>query len=125
MTGRKQEIKHFFVNREKTRFVISGIIELYPYSDIIVSFIKKDGSERLMKINHKKFAEHMKEVNEEISKSVKKASETRKKNNPHLKPVWDVDKNGLRSINMDTVFKIETPDTIHYFPEKDVKKEAI
>ena len=43
---------------------------------------------------------------DEASESAKKAVQTRKANNPNLFAVYDVQKHEIRSINLDTVYKL-------------------
>lgn len=70
------------------------------------SFIKKDGSERVMNIQPARIAKAIKDP-DEVRDIDKQRTEARRANNPHLLPVWDVHKQAIRSINLDTVFEIK------------------
>lgn len=71
-----------------------------------VTFIKKDGSERLMNIQPAVIKGHIKDP-DEVRDIDKQRTAARKANNPHLLPVWDVQKQGIRSVNLDTVTQIK------------------
>ena len=66
-----------------------------------VTFIKKDGSERVMNIQPAALPKHVK--GDDASEAGRKAAATRKERHPHLLPVWDVAAQGVRSVNLDTV----------------------
>lgn len=69
-----------------------------------VEFEKKDGTLRKMIIQPAKLKFEIK--GDEASEEAKKRTEVRKANNPHLMPVWDVQAEGIRSVNFDTVRSI-------------------
>jgi len=69
-----------------------------------VTFIKKDGSRRVMNVQP---ATGKFKLAENPSESHVRAAETRAANNPHLMPIWDVAKKAFRSINFDTVEEIK------------------
>ena len=71
-----------------------------------VTFIKKDGSERLMNVQPAVIQKHIKDP-DEVSEIDKQRTESRRANNPHLLPVWDVQKQAIRSVNLDTVTQIK------------------
>jgi hypothetical protein len=69
-----------------------------------VKFVKKDGSVRLMNIQPAKTKKHTK--GDMASESAKKAVATRAAKNPNLYNVWDVKKQAIRSVNLETVQEI-------------------
>lgn len=71
---------------------------------VTVQFVKKDGSIRRMQVQPAALKMHVK--GEAASDQAKRATATRKKNNPHLMSVFDVQKGAIRSINLDTVQEI-------------------
>lgn len=80
---------------------------------IRVDFHKVDGSERMMIVQPAKLKFEVK--GDEASASAKQGVETRRARHPNLLPVWDVQKEGIRSINMDTVFKIVINGEVHNY----------
>lgn len=76
-----------------------------------VDFIKKDGTLRTMQVQPAALKFHV--AGDDASDAAKKATATRKANNPNLMPVWDVASQGVRSINLDTVLGV-TLDGIRY-----------
>ena len=77
-----------------------------------VTFIKKDGSERLMNIQPAVIKAHIKDP-DEVSEIDKQRTATRKANNPNLLPVWDVQKQAIRSVNLDTVTQIKVGGVVY------------
>jgi hypothetical protein len=71
-----------------------------------VTFIKKDGSERLMNIQPAVIKAHIKDPSE-VADIDKQRTAARKANNPNLLPVWDVQVQAIRSVNLDTVTLIK------------------
>lgn len=71
---------------------------------VAVTFIKKDGSVREMRVQPAKLKYHVK--GDAAAPSAQKAQETRKARHPHLMAVWDADKAAPRSINLATVTEI-------------------
>lgn len=69
-----------------------------------VTFIKKDGSTRVMRVQPAKLKYHVK--GDAAAPSARQAVETRKARHPHLMAVWDADKAAPRSINLATVTEI-------------------
>lgn len=78
------------------------------------SFIKKDDSVRVMNIQPARIAKAIKDP-DEVSEVDKQRTETRRANNPHLLPVWDVQKQAIRSINLDTVFEIKVDGEVYKY----------
>lgn len=78
-----------------------------------VSFIKKDGTDRLMQIQPAAIKNHL--VGDAASDSAKKATATRKANHPNLYPVYDVGKRAIRSVNLDTIHTIVVGGETHAF----------
>lgn len=97
----------------KKRKEIREIIENAGSQFLSVQFVKKDGTVRDMKIQNAMLKMNVK--GDEASETAKKATETRKKNNPNLIAVWDFDKNEIRSINMDTVTHIKSNGETHTY----------
>lgn len=91
-------------NEFKYSYLIEGLRKL---DECAVTFIKKDGTERTMKISHTKLVEKQEQDKKEISEGAKKAAETRKKNHPNLLPVYDIDAGIIKSINLDTLSYIK------------------
>lgn len=105
------------MNVEEKRQTIRKIIDTANTQFISVSFIKKDGSERVMNCHPTHIRAH---IQEEISESAQRAVETRKANHPNLYNVWDVAANGARSINLDTVYRVKACGVEYLF---DIDKE--
>ena len=80
---------------------------------VSVTFTKKDGSERVMRIQPATLKHHLK--GENASESARKAALTRAKRHPHLMPVWDADKAAARSLNLATVSRIAVDGAVHEF----------
>lgn len=71
-----------------------------------VTFIKKDGTVRVMNIQPARIAAAIKDP-ADVSEADAQRTATRKRNNPHLLPVWDNAKQAIRSVNLDTVTTIK------------------
>lgn len=80
---------------------------------IRVTFTKKDGARRVMRINPAELRNHLK--GRDACQSAQKASQTRKERHPHLMPVWDVEAQGARSVNLLTVSRIAIGERVHRF----------
>lgn len=78
-----------------------------------VTFTKKDGTVRRMRIQPAKLKFHMK--GDAASEVGKRAAETRKANHPNLLPVWDIEAFAARSVNLATISKIAVNGTVHNF----------
>lgn len=79
-----------------------------------VTFIKKDGSERIMNIQPARITKAIKDP-DEVSAIDKQRTETRRVNNPHLLPVWDNAKQAIRSVNLDTVTEIKVDGDVYAY----------
>ncbi len=80
---------------------------------VVVDFIKKDGTERTMKVQPAKLKFHCK--GKDASESTQRAVATRKANHPHLMPVWDVESAGPRSVNLNTITRIQADGQTHEY----------
>ena len=78
-----------------------------------VTFIKKDGSIRTMQVQPSKLAKHAK--GDAAPDAGKKAVATRKERHPNLFPVWDVQAQAPRSINLATTQSITVDGVTHAF----------
>jgi len=78
-----------------------------------VTFIKKDGTERMMQVQPAQGRFHVKGA--QASASAQKAVATRAANHPNLFNVWDVVKKGFRSINLDTVYRVAVNGRVYRF----------
>ena len=74
-----------------------------------VTFIKKDGSVRVMNIQPARIAAAIKDPADA------QRTATRKRNNPHLLPVWDNAKQAIRSVNLETVTEIKVGGQVYEF----------
>ncbi len=95
-----------YTNRKHTQ--IKGFIAESGSKFMTIEFIKKDGSLRKMNFNPQSAKNHV--VGDAASDSAKQAVETRKRNNPHLLNIWEMNNQDettkFRSINMDTVTRV-------------------
>lgn len=78
-----------------------------------VTFTKKDGTRRVMKINPAKLRLHLK--GKDASEAAREAAATRKERHPHLMPVWDIEADAARSVNLLTVSRIATGGRVYRF----------
>lgn len=78
-----------------------------------VTFIKKDGTLRQMRVQPAKLKNHIK--GEAASDAGRRAARTRAERHPHLLPVWDAEKGAPRSINLATVSRIAVNGSTHTF----------
>lgn len=69
-----------------------------------VTFIKKDGSTRVMRVQPAKLKYRVK--GDAAAPSARRAVATHKARHPHLMAVWDADKAAPRSINLSTVTEV-------------------
>lgn len=97
---------------EKREF-IKKLVEDAGSKFITLEFVKADGTNRSMNIQNAALKNHIK--GNEASDSAKKAVATRKANNPHLLPVYDVQKHEIRSVNLDTVHTIRAEENEYTF----------
>lgn len=70
----------------------------------MVSFIKKDGTERKMCVQPA--AAQYRVKGDSAAPERQQAAKTRAVQNPNLLNVWDCDRKAFRSINMDTVTRV-------------------
>lgn len=80
---------------------------------VSVTFIKKDGSERVMRVQPATLKYHLK--GDSASESARKAVQTRAERHPHLMPVWDADKAAARSVNLSTISRIAVDGSVHEY----------
>lgn len=78
-----------------------------------VAFTKKDGSARQMTVQPAALKNHVK--GPEGHQSARRAAETRAERHPHLMPVWDVEKQACRTVNLATVNRIAVNGAVHEF----------
>lgn len=79
-----------------------------------VTFIKKDGTVRVMNIQPARIAKAIKDP-DEVADIDKQRTAARRANNPHLLPVWDNAKQAIRSVNLDTVTEIKVDGEVHSY----------
>ena len=78
------------------------------------TFIKKDGTERVMNIQPARIKREIKDP-KDVSAVDRQRTEARRSNNPHLLPVWDVTKQAIRSVNLDTVTEIKVDGEVYRY----------
>ncbi|MBF52521.1 MAG: hypothetical protein CL813_06170 [Confluentimicrobium sp.] len=78
-----------------------------------VTFTKKDGSERVMRVQPAKLRHHVK--GDAATDAGKRAAATRAQRHPNLMPVWDAEKDAPRSVNLATVSRIAVNGQVHSF----------
>lgn len=78
-----------------------------------VTFIKADGSRRVMRVQPAALKLHVK--GDAASEAGRKAAATRAERHPHLMPVWDADAKAPRSVNLATVLTIKVDGARHDF----------
>jgi hypothetical protein len=83
--------------------MIRSILETNQGRFLTVSFRKKDGTMRRMNIQPAAVKTHL---SVDPNPSAVQGAETRRRNNPNLIPVYDVQKGSIRSINVDTISSI-------------------
>lgn len=87
---------------------IKGFIADSGSKFMTIEFTKKDGSNRVMNFNPQSAKNHL--VGDAASDSAKQAVETRKRNNPHLLNIWEMNNQDettkFRSVNMNTVTRV-------------------
>lgn len=79
----------------------------------VITFIKADGSRRVMRVQPAALKFHVK--GEAASDAGRKAAETRAQRHPNLLPVWDADAKAPRSVNLATVLTIKVDGATHSF----------
>lgn len=98
---------------EEKRQKIRNLIHRANNHFCTVHFIKKDGTERVMSVQFAATKNHV--LGEAASESARRAVETRKINHPNLMNVYCVDTQSIRSINLDTVYRVTLFGEIHEF----------
>lgn len=79
----------------------------------VVTFIKADGSRRVMRVQPAALKFHIK--GDAASEAGRKAAETRVQRHPNLLPVWDAEARAPRSVNLATVLSIKVDGATHSF----------
>ncbi|WP_299970186.1 hypothetical protein [uncultured Roseobacter sp.] len=80
---------------------------------VSVTFTKKDGSERQMRIQPATLKHHLK--GDKASESARRAAQTRAECHPHLMPVWDAEARAPRSVNLATISRIAVDGYVYEF----------
>ena len=96
----EMEAKRRMIDAAKGRFVS-------------VTFTKKDGTERVMRVQPATLKYHLR--GDSASESARKAAQTRAERHPHLMPVWDADKAAARSVNLATISRIAIDGAVHEY----------
>jgi len=78
-----------------------------------VTFTKKDGSIRVMRVQPATLRQHVK--GPDASEPARRAAQTRAERHPHLLPVWDAEAQAPRSVNLATVSRIAVNGSVHEF----------
>lgn len=79
----------------------------------VVTFVKADGSRRVMRVQPAVLKFHVK--GEAASEMGRKAAATRAQRHPNLLPVWDAEAKAPRSVNLATVLTIKVDGATHTF----------
>lgn len=79
----------------------------------VVTFIKADGSRRVMRVQPAALKFCIK--GDAASEAGRKAAETRAQRHPNLLPVWDAEARAPRSVNLATVLSIKVDGATHSF----------
>lgn len=111
--GNKPTISFKNLNATEKRAKIREIYDGANSGFITLDFFKKDGTIRSMNAQPAAIQNHL--VEEYKNESTKQAVVTRRENNPNLLNVWDVQKSEIRSINLDTVFRVSSKGMIFEF----------
>lgn len=96
--------------RQSLRRVLEGTGSKFT----IVEFVKKDGTLRTMLIQHA--ATKFRVKGDAASESAQRGVATRAENHPELFNTYDVDRNAIRSINLDTVLEIRSGRSLYSAP---------
>ncbi|MEQ8898647.1 MAG: hypothetical protein RID23_16295 [Roseovarius sp.] len=78
-----------------------------------VTFTKKDGSRRVMRVQPATLKYHVRGA--AASDAAQRAVQTRAERHPNLMPVWDADACAPRSVNLETVSRIAVNGAVHEF----------
>ncbi len=95
-----QEAKRAIIESAKGRFAS-------------VTFTKKDGTERVMRVQPATLKCHVKGA--AASETAQKAVKTRAERHPHLMPVWDAEAQAPRSVNLATISRIAVNGAVHEY----------
>jgi len=101
-------------------FSTTGVADLAAKRDLIqsadactVTFTKANGMRRVMRVEARKVAEHVK--GDAATRTGRIASHTRAFRHPNLLPVWDAEARAIKSVNLNTVTVIKTRTQTHTF----------
>lgn len=78
-----------------------------------VTFTKKDGNERVMRVQPAAIQSHLKGA--DAAPAAFRAARTRQTNHPNLLPVFDAAKGAIRSINLDMVSRIAVAGQVYEY----------
>ncbi|MGK7652408.1 hypothetical protein ACSQ76_08335 [Roseovarius sp. B08] len=95
-----QEAKREIIDSAKGRFAS-------------VTFTKKDGTERVMRVQPATLKFHVRGA--AASDAAQKAVQARAERHPHLMPVWDAEAQAPRSLNLATISRIAVNGTVHEY----------
>ena len=95
-----QEAKRAMIDSAKGRFAS-------------ITFTKKDGTERVMRVQPATLKYHVK--GKAASEAAQKAVQTRAERHPHLMPVWDAEAQAPRSVNLATISRIAVNGAVYNF----------
>lgn len=101
--------------RDQYRKTLRDILEGRGSKFTTVQFIKQDGSLRTMLIQHA--ATKFRVKGNAASESAQRGVATRAANHPELFNTYDVDRDAIRSINLDTVLTIRCGRTLYAAPQ--------
>lgn len=99
---------------------LKALIEGQGSRFVTVEFLKKDGSLRTMLVQSA--ATKYRVLGEAAAESAQRAAQTRRERYPNLLNIYDVDRDAIRSINLDTVLTIVSGATLYQRPEHEVKE---
>ncbi|QFT79422.1 hypothetical protein FIU89_02280 [Roseovarius sp. THAF27] len=78
-----------------------------------VTFTKKDGTERVMRVQPATLKYHVK--GSAASEAAQKAVQARAERHPHLMPLWDAEAQAPRSVNLATISRIAVNGAVHEY----------
>ncbi|MGK7654819.1 hypothetical protein ACSQ76_21235 [Roseovarius sp. B08] len=78
-----------------------------------VTFTKKDGTERVMRVQPATLKFHVRGA--AASEAAQKAAQARAERHPHLMPVWDAEAQAPRSVNLATISRIAVNGAVYNF----------
>ena len=88
------------LRRDRLRTIVNSAGSRF----VSIGFVKKDGSKRTITCQNACIATRAK--GSTASDSAQRAVDTRKRNNPHLMNVFDINADGFKSVNLDSIFAI-------------------